>query len=50
MLIHCAYVLNDDMADIETLNGICSLTFFIYNFPGLSSDPSVFSIKDSRSA
>ena len=38
--------LNDDIADMEKANGICSLTFVADNF----SHPSTFPIKDSRSA
>ena len=43
-------VLNDNIIDIEKLEGICSLTFVADEFSGLFSFPSIFFIKDSRSA
>ena len=42
--------LNDDIVDMEKLDGICSLTFVVDNFSGLFLHPSIISIKDSRSA
>ena len=44
------YVLNDDIVDIEKADRICSLTFVVDNFSGLFLHPSIFSIKDFRSA
>ena len=41
--------LNDDIVDIENHNGICSSTFAVDEFSGLSLHASVFPIKDSRS-
>ena len=43
-------LLNEDIADIEKLDGICYLTFAVNEFPGLLLHPSVFSIAHSRSA
>ena len=42
--------LNDDIADIEKPDGICSLTFIEDYFSGLLLHPSVFTSKDSRPA
>ena len=42
--------LNDDLVDIGKPDGICSLTFLIDHFSGLFLHPSIFSIKDSRTA
>ena len=42
--------LNGDIADIEKPDGICSLSFVLDDFSGLSLHSSIFSIKDSRSA
>ena len=42
--------LNDDIVDIEKLDGICSTTFVVDEFSGLFLPPSIFSIKHSRSA
>ena len=41
--------LNDDIVDIEKLDGICSTTFVVDEFSGLFLQPSIFSIKHSRS-
>ena len=43
-------LLNDDIVDIEKLDGMCSLTFVVDEFSGLFLHPSIFSIKHSRSA
>ena len=43
-------LLNDDIADIEKLNGICLLTFTVDKFSGLFLHPSIFFIKHSRTA
>ena len=43
-------LLNDDFANIEKPNGICSPTFVVDEFSGLFLHPSIFSIKHSRSA
>ena len=40
----------DDIVDIEKPDGICSLTFVVDDFSGLFSHPSIFTIKDSKSA
>ena len=42
--------LNDDIVDIEKPNKIFSLAFVVNNFCGFFLHPSVFTIKDSRSA
>ena len=42
--------LNADIADIEKLDKICLLDFVLDELLGLFLFPSVFSIKDSRSA
>ena len=42
--------LNDDIVDIENLDGICSLTFVIHEFSGIFLHPSIFSIIHSRPA
>ena len=42
-------VLNDDIVDLEKPDGICSPTFVVNQFSGLSLHPSVFYIKHSRS-
>ena len=42
--------LNDDIVDIEKPYGMRSLTFFIDDFSGLYFHPSVFTIKDLKSA
>ena len=41
---------NNDIADIEKLDGICSPTFVVDEFSGLFLHQSIFSIKHSRSA
>ena len=43
-------VLNDDIADIEKPDGICSPTFDVDEFPRFYLHPSISSIKHSRSA
>ena len=43
-------LLNDDIVDIEKPDGMHSPTFFVYEFSGLFLHPSLFSLKDSRSA
>ena len=40
---------NDDIVDIEKVDGTCSFTFILNYFLGLFLHPSVFFIKDSRS-
>ena len=42
--------LNDDIVDIEKLDGICSLTFVADKFSGLFLHPSIFYVIYSRSA
>ena len=43
-------LLDDDIADIEKLDGICSLTFVVDEFSELCLHPSIFCIIHSRSA
>ena len=43
-------LLNDDIVDIETTDGICTPTFVVNEFSGLVLHLSIFSIKYSRSA
>ena len=43
-------LLNDDIADFEKPDGICSLTLVVDEFSGLFLHPPVFSIIHSRSA
>ena len=43
-------LLNDDIVDIEKLDGICSLTFVVDELSGLFLHPSIFSVIHSRSA
>ena len=43
-------LLNDDIADIEKHDGICSFTFVVDETSGLFLHPSIFSIRHSRSA
>ena len=43
-------LLNDDIADIEKADGICSPTFISNKFLGLFLHPLMLSIKYSRSA
>ena len=43
-------LLNEDIADIEKPDGICSLTFVVDKFLGLFLHPSIFSIIHSRYA
>ena len=45
-----AMLLNDDIVDIEKLDGICSLTFVVDKFSGLFLHPSIFYVIYSRSA
>ena len=42
--------LNDNFVESEELNRICLLNFVVDDFSGLFLHPSIFSIKDSRSA
>ena len=42
--------LNNNIVDIEKLDGICSPTFVVDDFSGLFLNPSIFSTKDLRSA
>ena len=42
--------LNHDIADIEKTDGICSITFVVEIFQDLFLHPSIFFIKNSRSA
>ena len=42
--------LNEDIVDIGKPDGVCSLTFVVDYFSGLFLHPSIFFIKDSRSA
>ena len=42
--------LNDGIVDIKKTNGICLITFILNQFSGLFLHPSIFSIKQSRSA
>ena len=37
-------LLNDDIVDIEKLDGVCSFTFIVEEISGLFLHPSVFSI------
>ena len=48
--LFCSVLLNDDVADIEKPNGICSPTFVVNELSRLFLHASVFSIKHSRSA
>ena len=45
-------VLNDDIVDTEKPDEICSPTSFVndVDFPGICLQPSIFYIKDSKSA
>ena len=43
-------LLNNDIADIETPDGICLVTFVVDEFSGLFLHPSIFSIIHSSSA
>ena len=43
-------LLNDGIIDIKKPYEICSLTFIADDFLGLFLHPSIFPIKDSRSA
>ena len=43
-------LLNDDIADIEKTDGICSPAFVVYEVSGLLLHPSIFSIKHLRFA
>ena len=43
-------LLNEDIVDIEKLDGICLLTFLVDEFSGLFLHPSVFSVIHSRYA
>ena len=45
-----AMFLNDDIVDIEKLDGICSLTFAVDKFSGLFLHPSIFYVIYLRSA
>ena len=42
-------LLNDDILDIQKADRICSPTFPVDEFLGLFLQPSIFSIKHSRS-
>ena len=42
--------LNNNIVDIEKLDGICSTTFLVDDFSGLFLNPSIFFTKDLRSA
>ena len=42
--------LNDDIVEIEKPDGICSSTIVVDDFSGLLLHPSMFSIKNLRSA
>ena len=42
--------LNDDIVDIEKPDGICLPTFVVNEFSRLFLHPSIFSVKDPRSA
>ena len=52
LYISCLFsmLLNEDIADIEKPDGICSLTFVVDKFLGLFLHPSIFSIIHSRYA
>ena len=43
-------LLNEDIVDIEKLDGICLLTCLVDEFSGLFLHPSVFSVIHSRYA
>ena len=43
-------LLNDEIADIKKLDGICSPTFVMNEFSGFFLHPPIYSIKNSRSA
>ena len=43
-------IVNDDIADIEQPDRICSLTFVVNEFPRLFVHPSIFSTKDTMKA
>ena len=43
-------LLNEDIADVEKPDGICSLNFAVDEFSGLFLHPSIFSIIHLRSA
>ena len=43
-------LLNEDIVDIQKLDGICSLTFLLDKFAGLFLCPSIYSIIHPRSA
>ena len=43
-------LLNDDIANIEKRDGVCSLAFVVNEYSGLFLGPLIFSIKHSRSA
>ena len=43
-------LLNDDIVDIEKADGMCLLTFAVEAFSTIFLDPSIFSIKNSKSA
>ena len=45
-----SYTLHACIVDIEKPDGICSLTFNVDKFSGLILNPSIFTIKHSRSA
>ena len=42
-------LLNNDIVEIEKLDGICSLTFVVNEFSGLLLHPSIFPVKHGRS-
>ena len=42
-------LLNQDIADIEKSNGICSINFVVDEFSGFLLHPSIFFITHSRS-
>ena len=39
-------LLNDDIVDIKTSDGVCSPNFVVDTFSGLFLHPSIFSIQD----
>ena len=43
-------LLNEDIVDVEKTDGICSLSFAVNTFSGLSLHPSIFSFIYLRSA
>ena len=43
-------LLNEDIVDIEKPGGICSLTYVVEEFSGLFLHPSIFSVRQLRSA